>query len=216
MTDENVEFRIVAGGPEYRSITDALGELFDGNGTICLVVGYFTYNGYRSLRGDIERFLDRSPDNELVVVVGTASDQFSPRIARDLWDMDTDGQVELYRYPLGLHAKLYLRDGPDPRMILTSANLTQVAFRYNVELGVEIATHDRDHPYIEPFRRWAEELVASAKPLRRRDLFAPIQMKNTVVNWTNKGRLLPRQYVAKRIAKAAVLVVAFAFLIRFI
>lgn len=143
---DEIGFNVVASGPDYRGIRQALGELFAGDGSVVLVSGYFTYNGFLGIKDDIEAFLSRSPENELVVVVGTASDQFSPRIATDLWELDPGDRVRIYKYPLGLHAKLYLRDGPNPRMILTSANITQVGFRYNVELGIEFAAEGGDHP----------------------------------------------------------------------
>ncbi|MFW5984542.1 MAG: NgoFVII family restriction endonuclease, partial [Halobacteria archaeon] len=48
---------------------EALSRLFDGDGTIYLVSGYFTYQGYDAICDDIESFLERSEDNELIVVV---------------------------------------------------------------------------------------------------------------------------------------------------
>jgi hypothetical protein len=180
------------------SFKEALSGLFDGDGTVYLVSGYFTYQGYDAIRDDIASFLERSEDNELIVVVSPASDQFSPRIANDLWGMDDDDQVRIYKQPRGLHAKLYIRDGPNPTCILGSANITQIAFKYNTEINVQITRDDIEHPDLKQFRDWMVELVESSEPLRRRDLFAPLQVTGSVANWSNKARYLPKRNVALR------------------
>lgn len=177
---------------------EALADLFSEDGTIYVVSGYFTYQGYRAIRADIVAFLERSRDNELIVVVGPASDQFSSRIAHDLWTLDDHDQVHLYKQPRGLHAKLYIRDGPNPTCILGSANITQVAFKYNTELNVEITRESGDHPDLKPFLEWVRNLVDASEPLRRRDLLPPYQVGGTVANWSNKARHLPRRNVALR------------------
>ena len=188
---------------------DALTELFAGDGTIYLVSGYFTYQGYREIREEIVAFLERSRDNELVAVVSPASDQFSARIAQDLWSLDEHDQVRLYKHPRGLHAKLYIRDGPEPTCILGSANITQVAFKYNVELSVEISRERIDHPDLEPFLEWTHELVEASTPLRRRDLLPPVQIGGSVVNWSNKAKHLPARNVALRAIPVVLLILVF-------
>lgn len=178
---------------------DAVQRLFDGDGTVYLVSGFFTVNAYDTLRADIRRFLDRDPNNELVVVVGSGADQFSPSIAHDLWKLDSADQVRLYEYPDGfLHAKLYVRIGPAPTVILSSANLTRVAFEQNLELGAIIQGKSLDDPYVRPFVDWLDDLVAVCAPLTRRDLFAPLRLLTTLRNWSNKGRLLPARQAARR------------------
>ncbi|MXV64482.1 NgoFVII family restriction endonuclease [Natronorubrum sp. JWXQ-INN-674] len=199
-----------------RRVQDALADLFAGDGTIYLVSGYFTYQGYLAIRDDIVSFLERSRDNVLISVVGPASDQFSARIARDLWALDDREQVRLYKRPRGLHAKLYIRDGPNPRCIVGSANITQVAFEYNVELGLEMTRESRDHPDLRPFFDWAEGIVATAEPLGRRDLLGPVQIASSVVNWSNKARLLPSRNVALRVVPALLLLVGLAGLFRLV
>ena len=209
-------FHLLGSGPDHRRITDALHDLFAGDGTIYLVVGFFTYNGYRAIREDIIAFLERSSENRLTVVVGPASDQFSPKIAQDLWGLDAAEQVDIYKYVRGLHAKLYLRDGPHPRLILGSANLTQVGFRYNLELGVEIVGADTTDHSIQPFLEWVRDLVERSEPIRRVDLLFPMPMLHSTINWTNKARLLPPRYVAKRLAPLFVLLLGVAILARII
>lgn len=209
-TTQSPAYRLLDSNDTGRQIGQALTDLFGGDGTIYLIVGFFTYNGYRAFRSDVISFLERDPDNRLTLVVGPSSDQFSPKIAADLERIDEHGQVEIYKYRQGLHAKLYLRDGPEPMVILGSANLTQVAFRYNLELGIEISGGHSSHPHIEPFVDWAEELVAGAAPMGRLDLLVPVQIWNSLVNWTNKGRLLPAPYLAKRIAPILVLMIVIA------
>lgn len=211
-----IDYQLLQSGTRGRHVADALEELFAGDGTIYLVVGFFTHNGYQAIRDDILGFLRRDPENALKLVVGPATDQFSARIARDLWTIDTDDQVAIYKYPRGLHAKLYLRDGEHPHVIMGSANLTQVGFKYNVELGIEITGSDPDHPHIAPFIEWVEAFVGTAQPMSGRDLLLPVQLWNSIANWTNKGRLLPRRHVAKRLVPMAVLILVVSFAIALI
>ncbi|OVE83237.1 phospholipase D family protein [Natronolimnobius baerhuensis] len=199
-----------------RRVQAALSDLFSGDGTIYIVSGYFTYQGYRSIRDDIVSFLERARDNELILVVGPASDQFSARIAYDLWALDEHDQIKLYKQSRGLHAKLYIRDGPRPNCIIGSANITQVAFEYNVELGLEMTRERTDHPDLRPFFDWVETLVDDSVPLRRRDLFGPVQVGSSFVNWSNKARLLPVRNVALRVVPVLLLVVMLAVLFRFV
>lgn len=196
-----------------RTLQAALGDLFSGDGTIYLVVGFFTYNGYLEIREHIRDFLSRSADNELVIVIGPASDQFSPRIAQDLWDHEVAHQVSINKRPRGLHAKLYLRDGPTSHMILTSANLTRVGFEYNVELGMELKEGEAS-TMIEAYRSWAEDLADGSAPLSRRDLIFPLPLLACIINWTNKAKLLPRQYLVRRITPYLVVLLAVAIMFR--
>jgi hypothetical protein len=177
---------------------EALSDLFADDGTVYIVSGYFTYQGYRAIREDIISFLERSRENKLIAVVSPAADQFSPQIAHDLWEIDDNEQVQIYKQPRGLHAKLYIRDGPNPTCILGSANITQVAFKYNTEINVKITRDSIDHPDLKQFHDWMVELVEESEPLRRRDLIALFQVSDTVVNWSNKARYLPKRNVALR------------------
>lgn len=195
---------------------EALADLFAGDGTIYVVSGYFTYLGYLAIRDNIVSFLDRSPDNELVVVIGPASDQFSARIAHDLWKLDDHDQVRLYKRSRGLHAKLYLRDGPNPRCITGSANITQVAFEYNIELNVDLTRESSEHPDMKQFIEWADELVSASEPLRRHDIFAPVLIGSSFVNWSNKARLLPMRHVVIRVIPLLLLIVLLVWLLRLV
>ena len=214
VTMDEIQSQLLHSYPDGRRIQDALQDLFSGDGTIYLVVGFFTHNGYQSIRSNIKTFLERTDTNRLRLVVGPATDQFSSRIAKDLETLDRGDQVEILGYRRGLHAKLYMRDGPEPHVILTSANLTKVGFQYNVELGIEFFSKDVDHPQIVAFREWVEDLVHRSEPLRRRDLFLGVQFLNTFINWTNKGRLLPRRHIAKRIAPVVILLFVIAIAAR--
>lgn len=206
MTTTAPGLRLLGTNDGDRRVEEALSDLFAGDGTVYVVSGYFTYHGYLAIREDVVAFLERSPENELVVVVGPASDQFSPRIARDLWSLDDADRVRIFKRPRGLHAKLYVRDGPDPRCIVGSANITQVAFRYNIELGVEMTREDTDDPDVAQFLAWVEDLVADGEPLRRRDLLAPVQIGSSLLNWSNKARLLPARHVALKVTPMLLLV----------
>lgn len=199
-----------------RRVQEALTDLFSGDGTIYLVSGYFTYQGYRAIRDDIVSFLRRSSANELIAIVSPASDQFSARIAMDLWDLDQGDQVQIYKQPRGLHAKLYIRDGPAPRCIVGSANITQVAFEYNIELGLEMVRDSPSHPDLQPFFDWLDEIVSKSRPLRRRDIFGPLQVGSSLINWSNKARLLPVRNVALRIVPVLFLLLLFSSIFRFV
>jgi len=216
MADAEPTVGILDTGPTDRRFREALIELFSGDGTIYLVSGYFTYQGYLGIRDAIVSFLERSPENELVGIVGLASDQFSARIAQDLWSLDRPDQVRLYKYPRGLHAKLYVRDGPEPRCIVGSSNITQVAFSYNVELNLEFSREHRDHPDMNAFRGWIDEMLERSEPLDRRDVRMPALVGGSIVNWSNKAQLLPIRAIALRIIPVLVLLVVIAGLIRFV
>ncbi|ELZ05335.1 hypothetical protein C482_02256 [Natrialba chahannaoensis JCM 10990] len=216
MIDAEPAVRLLGTIDGTRRFEDALADLFAGDGTVYLISGYFTYQGYCRVRDDIDSFLERSQENELIVVVGPASDQFSARIAEDLWAHDEHDQVSLYKRARGLHAKLYLRDGPDPVCIIGSANITQVAFEYNVELSAELVRDSIDHPDLRPFLEWATQLTANATPLRRRDILGPVQIGCSLINWSNKARLLPPRNVVLRVVPVLLLLVVLAGLFRFV
>ncbi len=216
VSQHDLDVHLLGSGSSSRTVTDALRDLLAEDGSVYIVVGFFTYNGFRVLRSEFRSFLDRSPDNTLVFIVGPASDQFSPRIARDLWAWDTAGEVKVRKQPKGLHAKLYLRTGETSHMILGSANLTRVAFEYNVELGIELRASTPSHPRIDPYVEWVEDLALAAPLLDSRDLRFPLPVYSSVVNWTNKAKLLPRQYVLRRITPYAALLVVVAVVFRLI
>ncbi|ARS91782.1 phospholipase D family protein [Natrarchaeobaculum aegyptiacum] len=179
-----------------QTVDDQIRRLFAEDGTIYLVTGFFTYNAYHALRSEIEDFLSRNRDNELVIVVGPAADQFSPTIARELRSVDDGDQVHLYKYPNGfLHAKLYVRTGENPAVVIGSANLTQVAFRQNLELSAYVECDGPEDERLTVFLEWIDDLLEVCEPIRRRDLFKPIMMSKTLVNWANKGKLLPSRAV---------------------
>ena len=193
---------------------EALSDLFTGDGTIYIISGYFTYHGFRSIKDDIIAFLSRARENELILVVGPASDQFSARIAYDLWKIDDHDQITIYKQPRGLHAKLYLRDGPQPTYLIGSANITQVAFRYNIELNIEITSESTEDANFKPLLEWADELVARSTPLRRRDIFAPVQFGGSIRNWSNKAQLLPKRDVALRVVPVVIAILLISVLFR--
>ncbi|EMA36347.1 phospholipase D family protein [Halobiforma nitratireducens] len=191
-----------------RTVDEQLRTLFEEDGTIYLVTGFFTYNAYHTLRPDIEAFLSRSSENELVIVVGPAADQFSATIARDLWRLDSGDQVHLHKYPDGfLHAKLYVRTGEKPAVIIGSANLTQVAFEQNLELSAYVEGTGPGDERIAPFVDWIDDLLEVCEPITRRDLFKPVMLARTVTNWAKKGKLLPSRAVFGHRASYVVLVI---------
>lgn len=177
----------------------AIRGLFAGDGTVYLVTGFFTGNAYRLLRDDIEAFLERSPENELVVLANPAADQLSKWVIRDLRRLGEGTRLHMVKYPYGfLHAKLYVRDGPDPIAIIGSANLTRGAFEYNLELGLVIEGDGPDDPDVARFVEWVDEVLNYSRPIKRRDKLLPIRVAMTLSSWLNKGRLLPPIHVAGR------------------
>lgn len=209
-TDRDESVRILDTDSSDIRFQESLSKLFSEDGTVYVVSGYFTYQGYLEIRDDIVSFLERSPENEFVAVVSPSSDQFSPRIAYDLWNLGHDGQVHLYKQSRGLHAKLYIRDGDEPMCILGSANITQIAFKYNTEVNVEITRDNIDHPDLKQFHEWMLELVEDSDPLRRRDLLPPFQVGGSVANWSNKARHLPNRNVALRAVPVLLLLIFFS------
>ncbi len=195
---------------------EALSNLFTGDGTIYIISGYFTYHGFRSIKDDIIAFLDRERENELIFVVGPASDQFSARIAYDLWKIDDHDQIRIYKQSRGLHAKLYLRDGPEPTYLIGSANITQVAFKYNIELNIEVTRESTEDADFKPVLEWAEKLVAASTPLRKRDIFAPVQFGGSIRNWSNKAKLLPKRDVVIRVVPFLMAILLISVVVRFI
>lgn len=193
-----------------RGTKDIVQELLAENGTVYFVTGFFTSNAYWDLRPDILAFLNRSPDNRLVIVVGTGMDQFSSTIARDLWNIDSNDQINLYQYSQGfLHAKLYARDGPNPMALIGSANLTLVVFEQNLEMGLVLYDESRHSAELDAIFDWVDELLAISEPVRPRNVLFPIQLARTAVNWVNKGRLVPLSQKVRRMPVRVAIFIVF-------
>lgn len=198
------QWQLVDTRPDGPALEAAVRDLFAGDGTIYLVTGFFTEAAYGDLRREIERFLDRSPSNHLEVLVTPSADQIAKAIVRDL-RADFEDQVGLWTYPgRFVHAKLYLRDGPEPVAIIGSANLTRGAFRYNLEVALVVEGDGPDDPAVTPYRDWVTSVLADARPLARRDLATPVRVARMVRNWTAKGRLIPPDQLAGRLRPVAV------------
>ncbi len=178
-------------------IEESLIRLFDENGTIYVVTGYFTTGAYQFIKPAMEEFLAREQSNELIVIVSPTVDQFAAQIGHDLRTLGEDGQVQVYKYPHGcLHAKLYLRTGPNPAAIVGSVNLTRVALKQNVELSLQIDGTDPNDERIERLTEWVTALQDESEPLTRRDMFWPVMALNSLSIWANKARLMPRNPTA--------------------
>lgn len=172
-----------------RLVADAVLKLFEGDGTIYLATGYFTWSGYLTIRDALVEFLARDPDNEVYVVVSTGADQFSRLVARALWDLDVDGRVHLLSYRDGfIHPKLYLRDGPEPALVMGSANLTWDGLGKNLELAWYYAPDEPDAVYL-PHLTWIRAFTAESTPVTERDLTLRARLRKTAQTWGNKGRI---------------------------
>lgn len=191
--------KIVSNQWRDERVVDSLTRLFDEDGTVYLITGYFTSGAYQTIRPDIERFLSRSPENELVVIVSPTADQFNPSIGRDLLQLDDTGRVRVYKYPDGcLHAKLFLRTGEHPLAIVGSVNLTRAALEQNVELSVLIEGTDPSDERMEELTEWTRQLIADSEPISNTDLLRPVMVLNTISVWRNKAKLLPRKPITRQ------------------
>lgn len=156
------------------TVENAVQRVLSEDGTIYLVAGYFKPSGYFMIKDAIEGFLDRDEDNRIKVVVGTKVDQFSARIAHDLWNMDEErnnDQIELLKYEgTFLHSKHYLRESDDGNaVILGSANISADAFHSHLELVSYYESDDKDD-IIEKHLSWFSQLIEEAEEVTEEDL----------------------------------------------
>lgn len=176
------------------SITDTLTRLFDEDGTVYLITGYFTSGAFETIRPAVEDFLSRSRENELVVIVSPTADQFNPAIGRELLQFRETDRVRLYKYPHScLHAKLFLRTGEHPLAIVGSVNLTRAALEQNVELCVVVEDTSSTDDVIPQLTEWTDQLIVESEPISRSDLWRPKMIFNSIVVWRQKAQLLPRK-----------------------
>ena len=173
-----------------RLVAEAVNRLFDGDGTVYLATGYFTWSGFLTIRDALRAFLARSPENRVVVVVSTGADQFSRLVADALWDLGRENQVRLLTYRDGfVHPKLYLRDGADPALVMGSANLTWDGLGVNLELAFYYAPDARDDPVFRDYLAWMGRFVAGSDPITPADLARSVRLRRTVDTWASKGRI---------------------------
>lgn len=170
-------------------VAEAVLKLFEGDGTIYLATGYFTWSGYLTIRDALLEFLARDSDNEAYIVVSTGADQFSRLVAQALWDLDIDDRLQLLTYRDGfIHPKLYLRDGPDPALVMGSANLTWDGLGKNLELAWYYAPEGPDEVYL-PHLAWIQAFTAESTPVTPADLTFRARLRKTAKTWGNKGRI---------------------------
>jgi len=186
MVLETVNYRLADNVFTERTVEEALSEFFSFNGKAYMVSGYFHISGYRKLKEDIENFLKRKPENQLIVIVGTEPDQFSATIAYDLWNMEKKvgkGKITLKKYKGSfLHTKHYLLVGPRPQIILGSANISEDGLTRNLELVMHYVSEDIDDPIIALHKSWFEMLVEASEDLTAEDLKVYRRLRLPVVN----------------------------------
>lgn len=172
-----------------RLVAEAVLRLFERDGTLYLATGYFTWSGYLTIRDALLDFLTRDPDNEVYVVVSTGADQFSRLVADALWELDVDDRLHLLTYRDGfIHPKLYLRDGPDPALVMGSANLTWDGLGRNLELTWYYEPDEPDEVFT-PHLEWIRAFTAAATPITEADLTWQARLRKTTRTWLNKGRV---------------------------
>lgn len=182
------EYRLIDTEFTEQTVEDAIVDLFEEDGTVYLVTGFFTKRGFETIREPMASFLSRSTENEVHFVVGATIEQFSPAIARDIADLPDSDRVHLYKYTDGfLHPKLYVRTGDSPVVLVGSANLTRVAFRQNLELLTRYEGDDPDDPHVEQYVDWFDALLERCEPVTFWDLTPPVLVSATVKNWIAKA-----------------------------
>ncbi|WP_254525951.1 phospholipase D-like domain-containing protein [Natrinema caseinilyticum] len=173
-----------------RLVGEAVRRLFDADGTVYLATGYFTWSGYLTIRDQLQTFLARSADNRVVIVVSTGADQFSRLVATTLWELDFDDRIQLLTYRDGfVHPKLYIRDGPDPALVMGSANLTWDGLGKNLELAWYYAPDDPDDPVFQSHLEWMVDFVDGCDRVTPADLTRSVRLHKTIDTWTAKGRI---------------------------
>ncbi|MFC7133069.1 MULTISPECIES: phospholipase D-like domain-containing protein [Salinibaculum] len=173
-----------------RLVADAVSRLFEADGTVYLATGYLTWSGYLALRDPLTEFLYRNPENRLVVVVSTGADQFSRLVANALWEHEQADRIRLLTYRDGfIHPKLYLRDGPEPALVMGSANLTWDGLGKNLELAFYYAPDDSDDRIYQDYLRWMVAFVGESTPVTARDLSRRVRLRRTLDTWGSKGRI---------------------------
>jgi len=169
---------------------EAVVRLFEADGTVYLTTGFLTWSGYLAIRGPLQVFLARSPENRVFVVVSAAADQFSRRVAHALWELDIDGRCQLLTYRDGfVHPKLYLRDGDDPAFVMGSANLTWDGLGGNLELVWYYSPDDRSDSIFQSHLAWMLLFLSNCEPITYADLSRTVRLRRTTDNWLSKGRL---------------------------
>ena len=173
-----------------RLVAEAVLRLFEGDGTIYLATGYLTWSGYLTICDRLDDFLDRDPGNRLVVVVSTGADQFSRLVAHALWDHEHADRIQLLTFRDGfIHPKLYLRDGPEPALVMGSANLTWDGLGKNLELASYYAPDEPDDPIFGDYIDWMVAFVSRSVPITPADLTRRVRLRRTYDTWTSKGRI---------------------------
>jgi ERCC4-related helicase len=171
---ESVKYRLADNVFTERSVEEALSEFFSKDGKAFMVSGYFHISGYRKLRDDIEDFLKRNSENQLIVIVGTEPDQFSATIAYDLWELEKKigaGRIVLKKYEGSfLHTKHYLLVGEKPQIILGSANISAEGLTRNLELVMHYISEDENDPIVAMHKSWFEMLVKASTDVTEQDL----------------------------------------------
>lgn len=173
-----------------RSVAEAVLRLFEGDGTVYLATGYLTWSGYLAIEDALRTFLARSRENRVYVVVSASADQFSRLVARAIWELDVDDRCRLLTYRDGfIHPKLYLRDGPDPALVMGSANLTWDGLGRNLELVWYYRPDDPDDPIFRSHLDWMTRFVAACEPITEADLTRRVRLRRMTDNWLSKGRI---------------------------
>lgn len=177
------EYSLIDNTFTEREVVDVVTELFEEDGHVYIVAGYFTLRGYNKLRLSIEDFLNRREENKITLIVGTKPDQFAARIAYDLWqlNLESKGEAEILKYEgKFLHTKHYVRDNESPAVVMGSANFTKQGLEEHLELVSYYQTTDAEDPIARKHIRWFDSVVDVATPVTEEDLEVYEQEKISV------------------------------------
>ena len=172
MTSE-LDYSLIDNTFTERKVVDAVIDLFDEDGRVYIVAGYFSLRGYNKLRSSIEAFLQREGDNKVTLIVGTEPDQFAARIAYDLWQLNSEskGEAEILKYEgQFLHTKHYVRDNESPAVVMGSANFTKQGLEEHLELVSYYQATDTEDPIALQHIKWFDSVIDAATPVTEKDL----------------------------------------------
>lgn len=175
-----------------KNIENAIRKLFSEDGTIYIIAGYFSRPGYLAMRESMKDFLERNENNRIVVIVGTEPNQFSATIAYDLWEMDTEGKVELLKFSEHfVHTKHYVRDSEKPGVILGSANFTREGFKEHLELVSFYEAKEKEDSLAQQHIDWFKKLVEDCEPVTEEDL-EKYRRKRIEIEFIEESELLEK------------------------
>ncbi|MGC9779564.1 MAG: DEAD/DEAH box helicase family protein [Candidatus Heimdallarchaeota archaeon] len=166
-----LEYRLIDNVFTELSVKDAIHNIFNENGTVYLIAGYFSFSGYNIMKSSIKDFLHRNMDNKIIIIIGTEPNQFSATIAYDLWELSDGENVSLLKFENHfLHTKHYVRENDQPIIIIGSANFTHEGLKENLELVSYYKANSLEDPIAIQHINWFKQLISRCEAVTDEDL----------------------------------------------